>query len=316
MPMDLRPLTLGELLDRAFVLYRRHLLLFVGIMAVPSVVALGVNTLGTFMQYSMSQPMPAAADGADLPQVPGFGAMAVMVGGIFVATIAYLVVYAVSLGATTLAVADIYQGRTSTVAGVYGRMRGRIGRLVWLLAIMSFRAGGLALIGIVTASALMGGMAVFSPVAAVLVFTVALIAVGLGWLFMMLRWGVAVPAALLEDHGARAAIRRSIELTRGRLGRVLLLAVLATIITYAAILLFQGPFIMGIMMAGPDSKSLLWLGLASNVSGAVGTALTGPIMIIGLALLYYDARIREEGLDLQMMMAALDATRAVDPARG
>lgn len=33
-PLDLRPLTIGEMLDRAFTLYRRHWTLFVGIMAV------------------------------------------------------------------------------------------------------------------------------------------------------------------------------------------------------------------------------------------------------------------------------------------
>ncbi len=38
--LDLRPLTIGELFDRAFMLYRRHFLLFVGITAVPGVFAL------------------------------------------------------------------------------------------------------------------------------------------------------------------------------------------------------------------------------------------------------------------------------------
>lgn len=42
----------------------------------------------------------------------------------------------------------------------------------------------------------------------------------------------------------------------------------------------------------------------------MATTLTAPIMIIGLALLYYDARIRDEGLDLQLMMSAIDNTAA------
>ncbi len=36
--LDLRPLSLGELLDRTFFLYRRHFLLFIGIAAVPYLV--------------------------------------------------------------------------------------------------------------------------------------------------------------------------------------------------------------------------------------------------------------------------------------
>jgi hypothetical protein len=33
--MDLRPLSLGEILDRTFSLYRRFFLLFIGISAIP-----------------------------------------------------------------------------------------------------------------------------------------------------------------------------------------------------------------------------------------------------------------------------------------
>ena len=38
--LDLRPLSLGELLDRTFFLYRRHFLLFLGIAAVPYLLVL------------------------------------------------------------------------------------------------------------------------------------------------------------------------------------------------------------------------------------------------------------------------------------
>jgi hypothetical protein len=37
---------------------------------------------------------------------------------------------------------------------------------------------------------------------------------------------------------------------------------------------------------------------------------SGPLMKIGLAMLYYDLRIRKEALDLQMMLEALDAPSA------
>lgn len=33
--LDLRPLSLGEILDRTFTLYRRNFLLFAGIIAIP-----------------------------------------------------------------------------------------------------------------------------------------------------------------------------------------------------------------------------------------------------------------------------------------
>ena len=42
---ELRPLSLGELLDRTFSYYRSHFWVFVGIMAVPQVFLVGVDLL-------------------------------------------------------------------------------------------------------------------------------------------------------------------------------------------------------------------------------------------------------------------------------
>jgi len=43
------------------------------------------------------------------------------------------------------------------------------------------------------------------------------------------------------------------------------------------------------------------------VLGGTASMFSGPIMIIGLALMYYDLRIRKEALDLQIMLESLDA---------
>jgi len=46
----LRPLTIGELLDRTFFYYRRHFVLFVGIAALPSVILLAFQLVGVFFR--------------------------------------------------------------------------------------------------------------------------------------------------------------------------------------------------------------------------------------------------------------------------
>jgi len=46
--LDLRPLTIGEILDRTFTIYRRHFLLFIGITAVPQILVLAINLARTF----------------------------------------------------------------------------------------------------------------------------------------------------------------------------------------------------------------------------------------------------------------------------
>jgi hypothetical protein len=115
-----------------------------------------------------------------------------------------------------------------------------------------------------------------------------------------------VPALVLENITARNAIRRSVRLTKGSLGRAAVLAIFATIIAYAALFLLQGPFTIGVVMAGPGTNAAVMFSLLGAVAGTIGGAVTGPIMIIALAVFYYDVRIRKEGLDLQLMVADLD----------
>ena len=304
MSMDLRPLTLGELLDRAFMLYRRHLWVFVGLMAIPSVLALAVNILIEVANRWTTQ--DAGLDAGDPARVL---LVAVgMIGGGLLLFAAQFVVYSISLGAATLAVADVYQGRTPSIADVYRRVRPHIGRLILLMLLFALAIGGLVAVGGGLTVLLVAGATVVSPIlgAAVLVPCLAgLFAVAM---FLVLRWALSVPAAVLEARGAADALRRSIVLTRGRLGRVLLLIVLGTVVTYAAVALLQGPFMVMTFMAGPESRAGFWLSLGGSVAGTVGAAFAGPIVVIGSALLYYDARIREEGLDLQLMLAALEGT--------
>jgi hypothetical protein len=87
---------------------------------------------------------------------------------------------------------------------------------------------------------------------------------------------------------------------------VFVLGLLATIVSYAAVLLFQGPFLVGALLADPASARAFWLHVGAAVAGTLGSTITAPVLIIGLALLYYDIRIRGEAFDLDLMIAALD----------
>ena len=304
-PLDLRPLALGELFDRAFVLYRRHFWLFVGVTAVPGLFAL-VTTLTQIALQEKVVPAPNAAAPDSAATLENLAGVFWLFGGMMVALIVYAVVYMIALGATTYAVSEIYVGRAVTIRDVFGRMRGRIGGLIVLLLLLGLRLGGVAFAGLL-ALGFGGALGSFiHPVVG------GLIAVGLGvatagaCVFMALRYGVAVPAFVLEGLPPGESIRRSIALTRGRLGRVFLLVLCATLITYAAVVLFQGPFFGGALFAGIESRLGFWLNVAGAVSGTIGSTLTAPFLIIGLVLIYYDARIREEGFDLELTLAALD----------
>jgi hypothetical protein len=130
---------------------------------------------------------------------------------------------------------------------------------------------------------------------------------------MAVRYGVAVPAVVLESIPAGAGLRRSVELTRGNLGRVFLLMLCAVMIAYATAAIFQGPFMVASILAGPETPAALGLAIAGALLGAVGGMFSGPVMIIGLAMIYYDLRIRKEALDLHMLLESLDAPGTNSP---
>ena len=296
--LDLRPLTLAELLDRSFSTYKRHLWVFVGIMAVPALVG---TLYAVVMQFFSAGLQP------NTPPEMVLRRLAPMAAGAVVFAVLYMAMYAFALGATTIAVAHIYKGRAPTVETAYREVRRHGGRLVLLLLWGTLRVAG-TWIGAVTLTAVLTGvMGVFSRILGGLLFMVG-IAAGLGLAgYLAIRYGVSVPAVVLEDLPAGKALARSVELTEDHRGRVFLLILCAVVISYATTLLLQGPFMIGALVAGPGTPAAIALTIAGAIVGGVGTMFSGPIMIIGLAMIYYDLRIRKEALDLQMMLDSLDA---------
>lgn len=115
---DLRPLSLGEILDRTFSLYRQHFVLFVGIAALPQLLNLAL---------SLAQVWTGRVSGGH-KQVGVAVAAAGIIGGL-VGVIVYLIVYLFAQGGTVYAVSEIYLGRPATIGASLRRMRGQVGNL-------------------------------------------------------------------------------------------------------------------------------------------------------------------------------------------
>jgi hypothetical protein len=118
MQIVLRPLSLGEVLDQTFRLYRKKFLLFVGIAAVPQIVVLAIKSSVILMTKSTS-----------------LGIAAVIVGavGAIIGYIALLVANAVSQAAASVAVSEINLGRDVTISQAFGRVRGSFGRMTGIV---------------------------------------------------------------------------------------------------------------------------------------------------------------------------------------
>ncbi|HEV2396366.1 MAG TPA: hypothetical protein VGS27_05475 [Candidatus Sulfotelmatobacter sp.] len=130
---DLRPMTLGEVLDRTFTLYKRNFWLFAGIMSFPLLLVF-------FAQVGI------AAFRTTAPGTPGSSAVFVGVFGRFVILmIVSMVMYAIAQAATIFAVSDLYLGRTATVRAAFGKVRGRVLRTIGVI----FLVGLIVMVGFI-----------------------------------------------------------------------------------------------------------------------------------------------------------------------
>ena len=307
---ELRPLTLGELLDRCFTYYRKHFWVFVGIMAIPQVFVVAMQVL---MQLIM-RPMPSAQPGAGSPSaaVPSTSVLVGGVIGFLVMLVVYMMVYNVALGATTFAVSEAYLDRRTTVRGAYQKMRGLVWRLLVVpLAIMLRVFGCFILVGLAGAVAVGLGAALKGNWVGILIgVVIGLAGVVFGTVLavrLFLGYSVAIPTLVLENAKATAALKRSYQLTKGFRDRVGWIISLMVILSWVVALVFQGPiFVASGILAAKQITAPYWLGFLADIAGGIGGALAGPLLMIALALFYYDLRVRKEGFDLQLMMAALD----------
>jgi uncharacterized membrane protein (Fun14 family) len=243
----LRPLSIGEILDGAFTLYRRHFLVLVGTQV--AVLA------------------PAALAG--LASTPG-------------ANLFYVVVLApIALGGAVWQMSEAALGRDPSLASGF-----RVGlRRYFPMLGITIAYGFLAVLGVL---ALIVGV------------------------FFVMVYLFAVHAVTIIERNAQTAIQRSYTLAKGAKGRIFVVT------TVAGIIAFLPAFALG-----------LATGLTSTVgTGAEGEpifveqeetplvfslrllvqALTAPFSAGAMTLLYYDQRVRKEGLDIEMSASALDGT--------
>ena len=125
--LDLRPMSLGEILDRTFSLYRRHFLLFVGIAAIPHVLILGV----TLAQVAVLSKAPS---------------LTLNLAALVVFLIVYLFAYLFSQGGTIFAVSDLYLGRPTSIADSLRRVWGDFGFLFGVVVLNGLAVGGALLL--------------------------------------------------------------------------------------------------------------------------------------------------------------------------
>jgi hypothetical protein len=299
MSTALRPMTTGEILDRTFNQYRQNFQMFVAIGLVPAVMWFVSNSL--FIVTTRLQPRSHA----------GFKPTAILLSAIIliVAFILYFCGIAISHGAVCYAVSAIHLGRSTGFSESYRRIKGkylRILNVVLSVGIRIFGTGLLIILGI-SAMALIPGMQ-GNPSAAVIigiVWFIGFIAATFFVVRMSARYALSVPACVLEDLPAGKAIKRSVALSKGSVGRILAVYILFIIVNMAFAFAIGIPFQLAIVAAKSDTARLV-LALGNNLGSSLISAVIGPLATIAVTLIYYDERVRKEAFDLNYMMEMLD----------
>jgi hypothetical protein len=283
--LDLRPLSLGEILDRTFTLYKNNFVLFAGISMIPQLLVLALQMIQVFVMKIPQMPVPPNAPPviaqwqASGASTAGFFAGALVTAVLTIGlVIAIIVAQLLANGATVLAVSELYLGRPATVGDSLRRVRGHLGTLF----------------GVATLTGL-----------ACLAGAIFLIIPGI---FLFLRLSVSVPAAVIEDLGARGSLERSYDLTRGFGWRAFLIYLLYVLLAISAAGLLEMPFSIGILVSTKDPAMFRFWSALAQIGKFAADVLVTPVLTIATSLFYYDLRVRKEAFDLQVMMGAENKT--------
>jgi hypothetical protein len=265
--LDLRPLSLGEILDRTSSLYRRHFALFVGIAAGPQLLLMVIGLTRLWLVHAPIVPVtgsPLFRFSNGLAPLGFFGGL-----GLFAFE---ELVYTFAHGATVLAVSEIHFGRATTIGASLRRMWDNLGRLY--------------LVTLLHIAAILGGI-------------ILLIIPGF---YVACRLITSGPAALLESLGPVESLSRSFWLTKNNAGRsfVIYLLYYFLAITATALLVYPFNYAGGLSTKDPGMMRLIFS--AGQVGSYLGAIVVGSIITISATIFYYDLRVRKEAFDLQLMM--------------
>jgi hypothetical protein len=274
----LRPLSVGEIIDASFQVYRRYF----GALATIVIVCNGVPLL--------LQVFVGAAGGPPQHPLLAFGY-----------SIMYLVLGSVATAATVFVVSESYLGRAITAREALNLAAPFVGRVVTA----SILLGLLVVCGIVILVVVPG--VVFRPLAVVGVIVFLVLGV-----VGLCSFVVTTPALVLEGlPSAAAAIRRSWDLTRGYRLKILSLLFLLCVIMMLPWMAVTGlgAFVGALAALGGAGAARIAVVIAGVglVIGGLVLFFLQPLLHGALTISYYDLRVRKEGFDLEVLASSLHA---------
>jgi hypothetical protein len=265
-PLRLRPLEIGDLLDETFRMYRRHFFLFAGLSVLVSIPS---AALSGFFSYALFNGVLQSTNPGQPLNLSSLESTLVAAAIILVVSIVLIPFF---YGAVTFAACESALGRSVTAGGV---LRGVLRRYFQLL-------GYWLLIGL-------------------MVIAFCLLPL---WIWIWVSWVVVMPVMFIENAGLGAAMNRSWRLIEGRWWRTFLIVFLIFIVFYAVRFALSAFIALGqtLLQLVMSPLVVVWI---SGATGVIVDSLVNPVFQIAIVLIYFDLRVRREGLDLFQLAQGL-----------
>ena len=308
MDNPLRPLNLGEILDRTAQLYRRSFWLYVGTAALPLlfVLALAIPTGAIFI-------IPGIAGNGAWEDTPLAVLAIVLV--CLIAVPIYLAVYVYSYAGITQATVSVHLGEKPTIRATLKSVRPRFWTYLWYLLLQGFfaffvpTAVAIAFVAPLLYFMSLPGVEFPSRIAlGFLVFLIAVAAFGV-MLWLTFSYALGMPACIVEKKTAWESLVRSWKLSQGTRGRIFVTYLLVIALAFAISMAAAIPLVIVISLstsfgngASHSSTAFVVTEIVRVVMNFVSQVLLAPVFMIAAVLFYYDQRIRKEGYDIEWLM--------------
>lgn len=313
MDLNLRPMSISQVLDRTFSLYKNNFVLFAGIAALPSVLILVGQLLVVLGAAAVAILLASLGDFGNPGVLEILGVIAVAIVGVIVFAALEFAATSLATGATVYAVSRTHLGHPVTIAESYRAVLPLIWRVIGITILISLIVGGTMLVCFLV----VGGSIVLGFVAKDSLFTglsfligfCAFVATPILVVWLSCMYGLAVPACVVERATVLNSLGRSKFLSKQSRLRIFLIYVLMAILGVVLVLVISIPdFIATFAYDGtPPLPFQVW----SFVARFLASTLATPIGTIAIVLIYYDNRLRKEAFDLQLMMESMGQAPAL-----
>jgi hypothetical protein len=226
-------MTIGQILDRVFRLIGANLRMYLGMALVPAGASLGMMTiLGGLALLILLPRLHGMAHLHGMPHPADFLSLLVLLPLAFLLYCGVFVVFALYGTAAAHAVVKTHRGEPASAAEAWAIARKGAGRYIWLMFLLALILAGpvyvvMGIFGSIFAvfalsiahnhAAAQMAFATFIPLA--MLFNVLNLGGQVYMVLMFLRYGLAIPACVMESLPAVESLKRSVTLTRGGRGR-------------------------------------------------------------------------------------------------